>query len=183
MEIKQTIDDLLAILGDMVTDAFSVPLSGGKIMLDRDKLVTVINEIKAALPEDLRHAQAIIANNNEIVNKAHSEAEKIIRNAEEKARVLVNDSAILTEARKNAREMSAAAMASAKETVANAEAQARQTVSAAEARSSEALSAAEGRSRELRGATSKYVSDTLANSETALTNALNELRRVRSQLR
>ena len=65
MDARHTIDELLTILSDMITEAWSMPLSGGKVMLDRERVMELINEIKNVLPTDIQEARPIVASRNE----------------------------------------------------------------------------------------------------------------------
>lgn len=183
MDERHTLDELISILGDMVTEAWSMPLSGGKVVIEKDRFLELINEIKSVMPGDLQQARAIVESRNELASAARRDADAIIRAAEDKARVLVNDSAILNEAKRAAKELLTSAAANAKQQIADAENQARQITSSAEAHANDVLRSAETRSRELKSATSKFVDDALSHSEEALSNALTELHRVKQQFK
>ena len=49
--------ELLDILYGMVTEAWGVPLGNDKCIIERDKAVEIINEIKANLPTALAEAK------------------------------------------------------------------------------------------------------------------------------
>lgn len=183
MDARHTIDELITILSDMISEAWSMPLSGGKVMLDRDRVMELINEIKSVLPGDIQQARAIVESRNELAAAARRDADAIIRAAEDRARTLVNESAVYTEAKRAAGEIATAAAAKAKDVLSTADQQASQTISAAEAHAAELVRNAEERARELRTATSQFVNDSLTRSEEAVSNALNELHRVRQQFK
>ena len=50
--------ELLDILYGMVTEAWGVPLGNDKCIIERDKAVEIINEIKANLPTALAEASS-----------------------------------------------------------------------------------------------------------------------------
>ena len=183
MDARHTIDELLTILSDMITEAWSMPLSGGKVMLDRERVMELINEIKNVLPTDIQEARAIVASRNELANAARRDADAIIKAAEDRARSLVNESAIYTEAKRAANEIATAAAAKAKDILNNADQKARETTAAADAHAVEVVKTAENRAKELRAATSQFVNDALARSEESVANAPNELHRVRQQFK
>jgi len=170
-------------MGDMISEAWAMPLSGGKVVVEKERMLELINEIKTVMPGDLQQARAIVESRNELASAARRDADAIIRAAEDKARQLVNESVILSEARRAAKELLSSAAANAKATVTDAENQARQVTSAAEARVNELVRNAENRSRELRSATSKFVDDALSQSEEALSSALSDLHRVKQQFK
>jgi vacuolar-type H+-ATPase subunit H len=183
MDERHTIDELVSILSDIISEAWAMPLSGGKVVIEKDRMLELINEIKSVMPGDIQQARAIVESRNELASAARRDADAIIRAAEDKARVLVNDSAILNEAKRAAKELLTAAASNAKQQIAEAENQARQITSGAEAHANELLRNSETRSRELKSATSKFVDDALSHSEEALSNALTELHRVKQQFR
>ena len=65
-------------------------------MLDRDRVMELINEIKAVMPGDIQQAKAIVESRNELAAAARRDADAIIMAAEDRARTLVNESAIYT---------------------------------------------------------------------------------------
>ena len=172
MDARHTIDELITILSDLISEAWSMPLSGGKVMLDRDRVMELINEIKSVLPGDIQQARAIVESRNELAAAARRDADAIIKAAEDRARALVNESTIYTEAKR-----------AANETLSNADQQARQTVASAEAHANELVKNAEAKSRDLRIATSQFVNDALTRSEESVAAALNELHRVKQQFK
>ncbi|NLB43481.1 MAG: hypothetical protein GX815_14765 [Clostridiales bacterium] len=181
MDERHTIEELIAILGDMINDSWSMPLSGGKVLVERDRLYEVINEIRAVLPGDIQQAKAIVQSRNELAAAARRDADAIIRAAEEKARQLVSESAVLSEAKAKSKELLQSAAAKARDTVSDAEAQSKHIVATAEGRASDLVRNAEIRSKELRTATSKFVEDALGRSDSVLQQSLVELRQVRTQ--
>ena len=183
MDARHTIDELITILSDLISEAWSMPLSGGKVMLDRDRVMELINEIKAVMPGDIQQAKAIVESRNELAAAARRDADAIIMAAEDRARTLVNESAIYTEAKRAANEIATVAATKAKETLSNADQQARQTIANAEAHASELVKNAEAKSRDLRIATSQFVNDALTRSEESVAAALNELHRVKQQFK
>ena len=183
MDTRHTIDELITILSDTVTEAWSMPLSGGKILLDRSRVLDLINEIKAVMPGDIQQARAIVESRNELTAAARRDADSIIKAAEDKAHALVSESAVYSEANRAAEELKIAAIAKAKDIIASAENQARQTVGGAEQKAAELVRSAESRSNDLRNATTQFVTNALTQSEEAVANALNELHRVKQQLK
>jgi cell division septum initiation protein DivIVA len=183
MDERHSVDELVTLLGELVNDAWSMPLSGGKVVLERDRLLDLVEEIKAVLPGDLQQARAIVASRNELAAAARRDADAIIRAAEEKAKELVSESAILREARREAKELQQASIAKAKETVAAAEAKARQTITQAETHANELVKQAEAKAKELRNATTGFVDEALSRSDEALSQSLAELRRVKQQFK
>ena len=98
-------EDIIGALYDMVQDARSVPLNADKCMVERDKVLDMLDEIITQLPAELKQSRTIVESRNELISQARREAETIIRQAEEKAEELVNQEAIYTEARRRSEEL------------------------------------------------------------------------------
>ena len=80
--MSKNIEDILEQLDDMLDAAWAMPLSGGKVVVDGEKVRDLLDSIRANLPSEIRQARAIVNDRTEIVNTAKKEAESIIRNAE-----------------------------------------------------------------------------------------------------
>lgn len=111
--MEHEIEQLLEQLTTLINDGFS--LGRSKCLLDREKLLDLIEEIKAEFPAELEQARNITAAKNEIIGTAKREAEAIKRAAEERARQMVSNDGIVVAARQKANEMVAAAEQKTKE--------------------------------------------------------------------
>ena len=69
--------ELLDILYGMVTEAWGVPLGNDKCIIERDKAVEIINEIKANLPTALAEAKRLVSARDEFIGNAKKEAEAL----------------------------------------------------------------------------------------------------------
>ena len=98
-------EDIIGALYDMVQDARSMPLSADKCILERDKVLDLLDEIIAQLPGELKQARTIVESRNELVSQARREADNVIREAQEKASQLVTKEAIYEEAKKRSEEL------------------------------------------------------------------------------
>ena len=102
---EQTIEDIISALYDMVQDARALPLGADKCILERDKVLDMLDEIIAQLPAELKQARTIVESRNELIGQARREAEGLIREAQEKAAQLVEEEAIYQEAKRQCQEM------------------------------------------------------------------------------
>jgi len=102
---ERNIEDIIGALYDMVQDARSMPLSADKCILERDKVLDILDEIIAQLPGELKQARTIVESRNELVSQARREADGVIREAQEKASQLVLKEAIYAEAKKRSEEL------------------------------------------------------------------------------
>ena len=102
---EQNIDDIISALYDMVQDARALPLGADKCILERDKVLDMLDEIIAQLPVELKQARTIVESRNELIGQARREAENMIRQAQEQASLLVAEEAIYQEAKRQCQEM------------------------------------------------------------------------------
>ncbi len=109
------VEELLTMLYNKVQDSFSLPFGSDRCILDRDKVLSLIDEINNILPNDLKQARGIVENRNDIISAARREAEGIKRQAEERARQLVSEQEVLVVARQKANDIMQAAEAKARE--------------------------------------------------------------------
>lgn len=101
--------ELLDILYAMVTDAWGVPLGNDKCIIEREKAIEIINDIKANLPSSIAEAQRLVTARDEFIGNAKREAEALRKSAEEKARSLIEEQEIVRIARARSEEMIASA--------------------------------------------------------------------------
>ena len=99
------IEDIIGNLYDMVQDARALPLGADKCILERDKVLDMLDEIIAQLPTELKQSRTIVESRNELIGQARREAEGIVRQAQQKAKELVAEEAIYQEARRQCQEM------------------------------------------------------------------------------
>ena len=102
---EQHIEDIISALYDMVQDARALPLGADKCILERDKVLDMLDEIIAQLPTELKQARTIVESRNELIGQARREAESIVRQAQQKATEMVSEQAIYAEAKRQCKEM------------------------------------------------------------------------------
>ena len=82
-------EDIIGALYDMVQDARALPLGADKCILERDKVLDMLDEIIAQLPVELKQSRTIVETRNELISQARREAEVIMRNAQEQAKQMI----------------------------------------------------------------------------------------------
>ena len=102
-------NELLDTIEDTLEESTSMPLSGGKRLVDVEKVRDYLDDIRANLPGELRQAQQIVNDRAQIVDTANAQAQAIVKKAEERARILVSDAEIVKAAQQRAAEITAAA--------------------------------------------------------------------------
>ncbi len=107
--------ELLDILYGMVTEAWGVPLGNDKCIIEREKAIEIINEIKSSLPTSIAESKRLVAARDEFIGSAKREAEALRKNAEEQAKVMVEEQEIVRVARARSAELIASAESKSRE--------------------------------------------------------------------
>ena len=102
---EQHIEDIISALYDLVQDARALPLGADKCILERDKVLDMLDEVIAQLPAELKQARTIVESRNELIGQARREAESLIRQAQDQAAKMVEEEAIYQEAKRQCQEM------------------------------------------------------------------------------
>ena len=98
------IQEIISTLYDLIRDAWSLPLGAEKCVVERDKVLDLLDEISNQLPGELKQAKAIVETRNEIISNARREGENILLQAEERAKVLVSETEVYKQAQIEAQE-------------------------------------------------------------------------------
>ena len=100
MEVMRYIEDLK----DLLEVSSTIPLTG-KVMVDKEEVNELLNQIESQFPQDLAEAQSIRDRKDEIVNEANMQAKQIIQAAHVEAQKLVSEDEITLAAQEQAREI------------------------------------------------------------------------------
>ena len=101
----RNIEDMIGALYDMVQDARSMPLAADKCILERDRVLDMLDEIIAQLPGELKQSRTIVESRNELITQARREAESILRQAKEQSKQMVTKEAVYVEAKRRSEEL------------------------------------------------------------------------------
>lgn len=112
---ERGIEEVISTLYEMVQDARGVPLSADKCIVERDRVLDLLDEISNQLPGELKQARTIVESRGEVINNAKREAENILKQAQNQARQMVSESEIYREAEIEANDMMARAQGKIKE--------------------------------------------------------------------
>lgn len=115
MDVQKKLDEIVA----AVSGARSMPMSASCVV-NRAELLSLLEEVREALPDSLAQAQELIGDREQMVEQARQEAERIIESAHAQRGSLISDTEIvrrsqseadriLAEARKEAEEIRAEA--------------------------------------------------------------------------
>lgn len=95
MTVKETLD----VIDEMIDSALALPLSGGKCMINADKLRQLIEDIRISLPREFEEANRIVQDRQRILDDARRRADTEIKKAEEASRRLVEEQEIYKKAK------------------------------------------------------------------------------------
>ena len=102
---SSNIEDIIGSLYDMVQDARTMPLAADKCILERDRVLDMLDEIIAKLPAELKQSRTIVESRNELISQARREADAILREAQDKVQQMVTKDAIYAEAKKRSEDL------------------------------------------------------------------------------
>ena len=102
---ERNIEDIIDALYDLVQDAKAVPLAANKCMVERDRVLDMLDEILAQLPSELKQSRTIVESSNELISQARREAETILRQAQDQAKQMITKEAIYAEAKRRSEEL------------------------------------------------------------------------------
>lgn len=91
-------------LEEMVNNATRVPLSG-RVMVEEEELLALIDQLRLALPQEIKLARRVVQDRQKIITDAQGEAEKILSVAKERAEYLMNEQGLVNEAKARAEEI------------------------------------------------------------------------------
>ncbi|HUN23029.1 MAG TPA: ATP synthase F0 subunit B [Anaerolineales bacterium] len=97
MDIQHLIDRL----EDLVNSARSMPFSR-KLLIDEDRIVDIIDQMRSSVPEEVRRAQKVLAEHDRMLAQANEEAERIRELARVEKEKLTEKEFITAEARRKA---------------------------------------------------------------------------------
>ena len=67
--------EVIDILYNMISDAWGLPLGAEKCVVERDKVLDLLDEIKAELPNELSEAKKLVSARAEFIANAKKEAD------------------------------------------------------------------------------------------------------------
>ena len=97
--------ELIEMLYTMVTEAWGVPLGNEKCIVERDKVLNLLDEIKAQLPAEVAEARRLVNARDEFIGSAKREADAIRKAAEDRAREMVEEQEIVMAAKTRSNEV------------------------------------------------------------------------------
>ena len=100
------IEEIIELIYDYIENCKpTLRSSQNKIVVQKDELLDLVDELKRRTPDEIRRYQKIIANRETIIKQAEEEADAIIEEAHVKAQDLVNETEIMQQAYKQANDL------------------------------------------------------------------------------
>lgn len=96
--------ELVEELEDLTETSSQIPLTG-KVMIDRDELLEIINEMRNEIPTEVREAKQISTERDAIIDNAKKEADNIIQGARSHAEEIISQDELVLQANKRADEI------------------------------------------------------------------------------
>jgi F0F1-type ATP synthase membrane subunit b/b' len=95
---------LLDQLEDMVGISKRVPFSH-RVMVEEDEFVELVEQLRLAIPSEVRQAQRVVRDREKIIAEAQQEAAHIIEGARSRAEYLVSNEGVFNEAKQRSEEI------------------------------------------------------------------------------
>jgi len=108
MDILQLIDRL----EELFNESKAVPFTHN-VVVDEDRMLELIDQMRIAIPDEVKKAQQLIAQRDRVMAQAQEEANRTLALAREKADQLVQKDNIVADAQRRADQVKAQAMAEA----------------------------------------------------------------------
>lgn len=116
MDIQFLVERLEA----LVVNGQKLPMTS-KVMLEQAAILDLIDQMRVAIPEEVKQARRIVQESDRVVQKAREEGEQIIGAAQEQAAILLQDQSILRDAENRADDIEKQAQTKADETMRGAD--------------------------------------------------------------
>jgi cell division septum initiation protein DivIVA len=117
MDILQLIDRL----EELFNESKSIPLTRN-VMVDEDRMLDIIDQMRIAIPEEVKKAQQLLGQRDRLLAQAQEEANRTIEIARQKAEQMISREVVAQEAMRRAEQIVAQARAEAEAIRADADA-------------------------------------------------------------
>lgn len=100
MDILHLVDRL----EELFNRSRSIPFTHN-VIVDEDKMLDIIDQMRVAIPEEVKKSQQVLSQRDRIIAQAKEEANRTISIAQEKSEKIVDRDSIVQEARKKAQQI------------------------------------------------------------------------------
>ena len=108
MDILQLVDRL----EDLFNESRPIPLTNN-VIVDEDRMLDIIDQLRVAIPDEVKKAQKLISERERTMAQAQEEAKRTLQLAREKSEGLVDRDAIVSSAEARAEQVHAQALVEA----------------------------------------------------------------------
>ena len=108
MDILQLIDRL----EELFNESKAIPLTRN-VMVDEDRMLDIIDQMRIAIPEEVKKAQQLLGQRDRVLAQAQEEANRTLEIARQKADQLISKDLIMQDAQRRADQILAQARAEA----------------------------------------------------------------------
>ncbi len=157
------IESLLEQIEDILEES-KTTLGGGKIKVDKDSILEVVQEIRLQMPHELIQARKIANDRKEIIERANQKGEEIIADANAEAARLVEETEIIKRAK-----------AAAADIISQAKAQSDDMITHARDEAQTITENAEKWSHDMRASATDFVDSIMNDSDEILSTAMDEM--------
>lgn len=168
---KKGIEDMINEIEIFIDSCKFQPLSSNKIVVPKDEIQSMLQELKLKMPGEIERCQKIMRNKDAILADARNRSDQIISDANEEAKKLVDESEIVATANEQAAII-----------IENANNEALTTVNNAKASAEQIMAVANNDATEIRTGSMYYTQDTLTNIQSYICKTLEEINLSHSQL-
>lgn len=99
------VEELLDMLSEMIDEARNAPLASDKCVIERDRALDLIDDIRSQFPMELTEARKMMARRAEMEAEAKRKADSIVRAADERAKQMLASDTVALQARQRANEL------------------------------------------------------------------------------
>ena len=110
MDILQLIDRL----EELFNESKAIPLTHN-VMVDEDRMLELIDQMRIAIPEEVKKAQQVVAQRDRVMAQAQEEANRTLALAREKADQMAQKDNVAMEAQRRAEQILSQARAEAED--------------------------------------------------------------------
>jgi hypothetical protein len=139
--VEEEPDDVLVLLDrleELVGVGRRMPFST-RVMVEEEEFLGLLDQIRAAVPREIRQAQRVVEERSDIITSAQQEAAKILDMARSQAEYIISEQGVVNEARQRGEELLREAEQQRRESMAQIDQYALQQISEAEAAIQEGL--------------------------------------------
>lgn len=111
MDILHLVDRL----EELINHSRSIPFTHN-VIVDEDRLLDIIDQMRVAIPDEVKKSQQILATKDRVIAQAKEEADRTVSIAKEKSDQLTDRDSIVQDARKKATQIEAEAEVRAQKT-------------------------------------------------------------------